>query len=88
MNQPTPIAPPTGALDPAHCPICGGDNRCAMEIERDTGVAQPPCWCVSATFSADLLARIPADAEGKACICANCLARFAAERQTSAEGDR
>ncbi len=86
MKQPKLTAPPTGSVDPAHCPICGGDNRCAMEIERDTGVQQPPCWCVSATFSPELLARIPANAKGQACVCANCLARFAAEQATRAGG--
>jgi hypothetical protein len=49
-----------------------------MELEKASGQPQPPCWCVSETFSADLLARLPAQAQGKACICANCLARFQA----------
>ena len=31
--------------DPNHCPLCGQPNECAMEIERATGVKQPPCWC-------------------------------------------
>ncbi|MBA4267466.1 MAG: hypothetical protein C0453_20530 [Comamonadaceae bacterium] len=84
MEPPTLSTPSTGSFDPTHCPLCGGDNRCAMEIERATGLQQPPCWCVSATFSPDLLARIPADAGGKACVCATCLARFEAERQTGA----
>ena len=68
----------TSVIDPSRCPLCGGDNRCAMEIERETGVPQGPCWCVDASFSADLLARIPKEAEGKACICAACVARVAA----------
>ncbi|WP_374411062.1 cysteine-rich CWC family protein [Hydrogenophaga sp.] len=63
--------------DPSRCPLCGGDNRCAMEVERETGVPQGPCWCVNASFPKDLLARLPPDAEGKACICAACVARFA-----------
>lgn len=88
MKQPDQTAQPTGCFDPAHCPICGGDNRCAMEIERETGVQQLPCWCVSATFDPELLAQIPADAEGKACVCAKCLDRFKAERLTRAGGDR
>lgn len=88
MKQPVITALPTSSLDPAHCPICGGDNRCAMEVERDTGVQQPPCWCVSAMFSAELLARIPADAEGKTCVCPECLARFETERPPHAGGDR
>ncbi|MGV3725601.1 cysteine-rich CWC family protein [Hydrogenophaga sp.] len=60
--------------DPSRCPLCGRDNRCAMEIERETGQAQPPCWCLSATFSAELLARVPPAARGQACICAACAA--------------
>jgi hypothetical protein len=67
---------PHPALDPGYCPLCGGDNRCAMEVQKATGQAQPPCWCVSETFSAELLARLPSEAAGKACICAHCLARF------------
>lgn len=62
--------------DPTCCPLCGGDNRCAMEVERATGVAQGPCWCSTQSFSPELLARLPTEAQGKACICARCLARF------------
>lgn len=64
--------------DPARCPLCGGDNRCAMEIERATGVPQGPCWCMDQHFSADLLARLPAQTRGQACICARCVAASAA----------
>lgn len=59
---------------PNRCPLCGGDNRCAMEIERATGLPQPPCWCTTQRFAPDLLARLPEQAAGKACICARCLA--------------
>jgi hypothetical protein len=34
----------------------------------------PPCWCVAATFGDALLARVPAAARGRACICAACAA--------------
>lgn len=70
------MKPTTAPPDPSRCPLCGGDNRCAMEIERETGVPQPPCWCTGQTFSPALLARLPAAAEGKACICAACVAAF------------
>jgi hypothetical protein len=43
-----------------------------MELERNTGVKQPPCWCTQARFDAALLARVPEQASGKACICAAC----------------
>jgi len=47
-------------------------------IERATGQPQGPCWCVDARFPPDLLAQLPPEAEGQACICAACVARFAA----------
>ena len=56
----------TPTSDPTRCPLCGGDNRCAMELERATGQPQPPCWCVGTAFPPDLLARLPQEAEGKA----------------------
>ena len=62
--------------DPTRCPLCGGDNRCAMEVERETGLPQAPCWCTSQRFSAELLDRLPTEARGKACICVACLAVF------------
>ncbi|MBI5275039.1 MAG: cysteine-rich CWC family protein [Burkholderiales bacterium] len=61
-------------MDPALCPLCGQANRCAMETERETGVKQPPCWCTQVDFSAELLASLPPDAKGLACICAACQA--------------
>ena len=76
--QPMPPSVTEPVTDPSRCPLCGGDNRCAMEVERETGVPQGPCWCVNASFPKELLARLPPDAEGKACICAACVARFAA----------
>jgi len=59
-------------VDPCCCPLCGQPNACAGQIERQTGVAQPPCWCNQATFSAELLARVPEAARRKACICQAC----------------
>jgi hypothetical protein len=58
--------------DPTFCPLCGQANRCAMEVERETGVKQPPCWCMQADFSEELLGRVPAAARRTACICAAC----------------
>ena len=72
--QTTPVFP-----DPTRCPLCGGDNRCAMELARASGEAQPPCWCVDTRFPPDLLQRLPPEAAGQACICAACVRRFAAE---------
>jgi hypothetical protein len=46
-----------------------------MELERATGVAQPPCWCTQVDFSGDLLARVPEAARLRACICPKCARR-------------
>lgn len=73
--------------DPTHCPLCGGDNRCAMEIEQATGQKQPPCWCVTQAIPADLLERLPAQARGKACICARCVAAFHATPTNTFTGE-
>lgn len=60
------------ALDPAFCPLCGQSNQCAMEIERATGVKQPPCWCTQVDFNRGALDKLPAEARGQACICSAC----------------
>ncbi len=64
-----PAAPPR---DPTRCPLCGQSNQCAGELERVTGIKQPPCWCNQVTFSAELLSSIPESARRKACLCAAC----------------
>ena len=62
------------AIDPRFCPLCGRSNQCAMEIERETGVAKGPCWCTTAVFDPEVLERVPAEARQLACICARCAA--------------
>ena len=64
----------TLTLDATRCPLCGQPNRCAMEVQRETGQAQPPCWCTNVDFSRDLLASVPQALQDKACICAACAA--------------
>jgi hypothetical protein len=58
--------------NPTQCPLCGQQNLCAMEVERNTGVKQPPCWCSQTRFDASVLRKVPEQARGKACICAAC----------------
>ena len=71
-----------GAPDPARCPLCGEENACALAAGR----AGETCWCVSAHFPPELLARIPDSARGRACVCARCVrAQRAAQ---SEEADR
>ncbi len=65
--------PTTAPLpDATRCPLCGGDNRCARELERATRVPQGACWCAQVEFGAALLARVPVESRGEACICAAC----------------
>ena len=61
-------------IDATRCPLCGESNRCAMEIERETGQAQSPCWCMQVDFSNAPLAQLPESMRGLACICARCAA--------------
>jgi hypothetical protein len=56
----------------SYCPLCGKVNQCAMEVENATGVKQPPCWCTQVDFSAELLAKVPVEAQRQACICEAC----------------
>ncbi len=67
--------PASATVDPTRCPLCGQPNQCANEVRRATGTDPGPCWCVQMDFSADLLARVPAEAQRKACICAACAAQ-------------
>jgi hypothetical protein len=43
-----------------------------MEIERETGQKQGPCWCTQVDFGAELLAKVPAHKQRMACICETC----------------
>jgi hypothetical protein len=61
--------PPLQPLPEIRCPLCGGPNGCAPARE---GSFDTPCWCRDVTFSADLLARVPAAQAGRACICPRC----------------
>lgn len=61
--------PPVRPLPECRCPLCGGPNGCAP---ARVGSFDAPCWCCTVTFSADLLARVPPELAGKACICQTC----------------
>jgi hypothetical protein len=56
------------AIDDTRCPICGGDNECAMA----KGEPASRCWCQDAEISDELMERVPEEARGKACICPRC----------------
>ncbi len=58
----------TSAIDPKRCPICGEPNACGG------AEGAPKCWCWDETIPAEALARIPAEAKDRACICKRCAA--------------
>ena len=49
------------------CPLCGGDNRCAVAAGR----SHESCWCWTATMDPTALARA-ADYADSQCLCAAC----------------
>lgn len=58
---------------PAHeCPLCGGPNACAV---AQSGSFDTPCWCRDVALPPDLLARLPEEQRGQACICQDCVRR-------------
>ena len=63
-------------VEPAVCPLCGAANQCAMEIEKTTGITQPPCWCTAVTFDAQLIDQVEPASRARACICQVCVSRF------------
>ena len=40
-------------VDATRCPLCGEANRCAIELERETGQPQGPCWCMRTPIAAE-----------------------------------
>ena len=56
--------------DTTKCPLCGKANDCAVDAGRDP----ESCWCMTAAMSPSALESIPAEAQGKVCICARCAA--------------
>ena len=55
-------------IDPARCPLCGEPNACALAADGSASA----CWCAAESFDAALLARLPAESAGRACICRRC----------------
>ena len=56
-------------LQAPQCPLCGAANECAA---ARSGSFDRPCWCTAATFAPAVLAAVPAEAKGKACLCSRC----------------
>jgi hypothetical protein len=55
-------------VDASKCPLCGASNECAIAAGREP----ESCWCMTETMSPSALGSIPAEAQGKVCICARC----------------
>ena len=55
------------------CPLCGKGNDC-QRCASDT--YKGPCWCFKVDMPAELVARVPEDLRGKACICRECVMDF------------
>lgn len=68
------MSQPRNFDDATKCPLCGGPNACAIAAGRDAET----CWCMTVVVDPDAIARIPAEAQGKVCICERC-ARGAAD---------
>ncbi|WP_217647369.1 cysteine-rich CWC family protein [Amphritea atlantica] len=62
-------------IDPTVCPLCHQDNGCGG---ISSSVAEPDCWCRSPdiAFPEALLALVPEEAKGKACICKSCASKI------------
>jgi hypothetical protein len=61
-------------IDPNRCPICHELNICAMEKAKATGSELERCWCMDAVFTPAVMDQVPYSANGKACVCAKCVA--------------
>ncbi|NOI64700.1 cysteine-rich CWC family protein [Vibrio sp. 99-8-1] len=65
------------SIEPHVCPLCGGDNACENLSQGGDSAA---CWCADATieFPQQILQTLPKEAQGKTCICKNCIRSFIA----------
>lgn len=53
-------------IDPEYCPLCDQLNQCG--VARGRGM----CWCFTRPIPGEVLARIPIEAQQRACVCENC----------------
>jgi hypothetical protein len=64
-------------IDASRCPLCGRDNQCAACTPEGPS---PSCWCVGVEIPPALLDRVPGPYRDRACVCRECVERFAAGR--------
>ena len=70
------------AIDPSRCPLCGESNACQVAAGCAT------CWCFDTPVPAAVLARIPAEAQGVACVCKRCATAEASDETEKLESGR
>ena len=63
-------------IDPSMYPICGEPNKCAQEIAKATGKPPERCWCMTATFSSEVLDRVPEEAKTRLAFAQNVQVRL------------
>jgi len=68
------MSQPIDTSDTSKCPLCGQENECAMA----KGDSPESCWCMTASMDPKALASIPAEVQGKVCICQRCASPAAA----------
>lgn len=51
------------------CPRCGAPNECAP---AQSGSFHTPCWCTTIAVNPAVLAALPDDQIGRACLCRAC----------------
>jgi hypothetical protein len=54
------------SIDPAQCPLCAQPNDCALVA------GHTKCWCFETPVPQPVLARVPTEAQGVACVCRRC----------------
>jgi hypothetical protein len=52
------------------CPRCGAPNECAP---ARSGSFDTPCWCSAVVVDPAMLAALPDDQLGRACLCRRCV---------------
>jgi hypothetical protein len=61
----------------ARCPLCGQSNDCQ---QCTVAVYKGPCWCAVVKIPEALIAKVPVELRGRACICRACVMKFHRER--------
>ena len=56
-------------IDASRCPICAEPNNCQLAAGRTQ------CWCFELPLPVHVVARVPVEALGVACVCEPCATR-------------